>query len=166
VSEAGIEFLFHLWWEAISALTDLVPVERVVTGESVVRPYVCLFVDLAPESRTNSGRSDGGRVLFSVYSDTWQEASNIKNAIKSAFDEQRQAYGNSTITKCRWSAEDYVQNTETGVWQHDVEFEVISHSLFVGVFGYVPIVDPPEPSGSMWPDSMWPDSMWPDSMWP
>ncbi len=125
----GLESAINAIWAANTALTALVPADRLITGRvppSEQMPYV----RLEPEGGSNTTRSNKSlyqteRVLFHVWSDTFDVGRQIAPLIRAAFASMAFNWGTGAVLDMQWDGPPIsrqVTDPELKAWQTTITF--------------------------------------------
>jgi hypothetical protein len=125
----GLESAINSIWAVNTALTALVPTDRLITGRvppSEQMPYV----RLEPEGGSNTTRSNKSlyqteRVLFHVWSDTFDVGRQIAPLIRAAFASMAFNWGTGAVLDMKWDGPPIsrqVTDPELKAWQTTITF--------------------------------------------
>lgn len=124
----SIEQAIHVRWEASTALSALVPAERLMTGEhwgEPALPYAVLVRGSAePLARTSSGTElRRTRVRVAVYSADLETGQAALRAIRAEFDRQVLEEAGEAAMNMQW-VEERQRLESQGVWRVTVDYDV------------------------------------------
>ena len=125
----GLESAVNAIWAADTALTALVPADRLITGRvppSEKMPYV----RLEPETGGNTIRSNASlyqseRVSFHIWSDTFDAGRQIAPLVRAAFASMAFDWGSGAVLDMRWDGPPATRQTtdpEIKAWETVVTF--------------------------------------------
>ena len=125
----GLESALNAIWAANTALTAVVPADRLITGRvppSEQMPYV----RLEPEGGSHTTRSNKSLyqtecVNFHVWSDTFDIGRSIARLIRAAFASMAFDWGTGAVLDMRWDGPPtsrQTNNPEIKAWQTTVTF--------------------------------------------
>lgn len=134
----GLDQAIIEWWRATAVLSALVPVDRVASEIMQVdetkaedeneddRFDACVIFQIAsePHWRTNSAQNWKSTVKMSAMSFDYDQSKTIAQQIATAWNSSNFTGSGSTITVCRFNGLTPAQDTETGIWDHTVSFEM------------------------------------------
>jgi len=134
----GLDQAIIDWWRATAALSALVPVERVASevmqidetkeddDDGDLRFDDCVIFQIAsePHWRTNSSQGWKSTVKISALSIDYDKSKTLGQAIATAWNNTNFTGTGSTITLSRFNGITPAQDTDSGIWDHTVSFEM------------------------------------------